>query len=204
MAKKKGSTGLEPKLETRIEAVRKLMNSFPESLYINNGFYTNKNVYIKDSELSNIPSEFKVLKDGYKKILNVQELENKFLPDFKNKKYMIRKMDKTEFNKFYADIKRFGFEQIKIRNGKFVLYDDIGQPKWKMVGETEALKNFHLDFDFSLFLKIIEVIKKLNPLELTFYSNTTYLVIKLVAGGSITIYARGVILAQEEIQQKLL
>ena len=204
MAKKKQEDNLESKYKDRIIAIKKFMNKNPESLYINNGFYTNKYIYIKDNELSNIPSDRKILSEGYTKILNTKEIENKFIDEFENKKYMQKEITTTEFNKLLPDLKRFGFEQIKIRDGKFVVYDEVGHIKWKMKGETDSLKGFYLDFDYKFFLDILNYIKAIKPIEIKFYSNRTYLMIKLVAGGSVTIYARGVMLEQIEEQKTLI
>ena len=200
---KKTTSNLDKKLESRIKAIKKFMNSYPESNYINNGFYTNKNVYIKDQELSNIPTEFKSLKLDYTKILNVKEVEDKFIPDFRNQKYMKKEITPTEFRKLYDDLKRFGFEQIKIRDGKFMLYDTTGHSKWNIKGESDALKGFYLDFDYKTFLNIFYAINELKPIDITFYSNKTYLMVKMTAGGNVTIYARGVEL-EEPLKQKTL
>lgn len=199
---KKTASNLEPKLESRIKVLKKFMNDNPESNYINNGFYTNKNIYIKDNELSNIPNEYKVLKNDYKKLLNVSEIENKFIPDFKKHKYMKKEITLSNFKKMYTDLKRFGFEQIKIRDGKFMLYDSTGHSKWKMRGECEALKGFNLDFDYKQFLNICYAINELKPIDIKFFSSGTYLVVKMTAGGTVMIYARGVML--EQVEQKTL
>lgn len=200
MAKTKSN--LEPKLESRIKVLKKFMNDNPESNYINNGFYTNKNIYIKDNELSNIPNEYKILKSDYKKLLNVSEIENKFIPDFKKHKYMKKEITLSDFKKMYTDLKRFGFEQIKIRDGKFMLYDSTGHSKWKMRGECETLKGFNLDFDYKQFLNICYAINELKPIDIKFFSSGTYLVVKMTAGGTVMIYARGVVL--EQVEQKTL
>lgn len=202
MAKK--SSDLEPRLETRIKAIKKFVNSYPESNYINNGFYTNRNIYIKDQELSYIPNEYKILKDDYKKILNIKEIEEKFIPDFRNQKYMKKEITPSDFKKLYADLKRFGFEQIKIRDGKFMLYDTTGHSKWKMRGEAECLKGFNLDFDFKQFLNICYAINEMKPIDIKFFSSKTYLVVKMTAGCSVTIYARGVMLEEVSLEQKTL
>ena len=199
---KKTISNLEPKLESRIKVLKKFMNDNPESNYINNGFYTNKNIYIKDNELSNIPNEYKVLKSDYKKLLNVSEIENKFIPDFKKHKYMKKEITLSDFKKMYTDLKRFGFEQIKIRDGKFMLYDSTGHSKWKMRGECEILKGFNLDFDYKQFLNICYAINELKPIDIKFFSSGTYLVVKMTAGGTVMIYARGIVL--EQVEQKTL
>lgn len=193
MAKK-----IKTEYDSTLKALSKFVNDFPESRYINNGFYTNKNIFIKNAGFSEIPNEFKVLKEPYSKLLNIKEVEDKFINDFKNKKYIVRKMDRSEFKKFYLEIKRFGFEQIRIVNGKFKLYDEYGHSKWSMTGQSEELKNFLLDFDYKLFKDILYAINELNPIEVKFFSYKTYLIIKLIAKESITIYARGVILESDK------
>lgn len=202
MAKK-----IKTEYDSTLKALNKFVNDFPESCYINNGFYTNKNVFIKNAGFSEIPNGLKVLKEPYSKLLNMKEIEDKFIEDFKNRKYLVRKMDRSEFKKFYLEMKRFNFEQIRVVNGKFKLYDKFGHHKWCMVGQTEDLKNFLLDFDYKLFLNILYTINELNPMEVKFFSYKTYLIVKLIAKEAITIYARGVILESDktkELEQKTL
>ena len=191
---------LNPILDSRIKAIKKFVNKIPESNIINNGFYTNNYVYIKDDTLIEIPPENRIIdnKKEYKKILNKVELEEK-LKIFKQQKYLVKKINKSDFAKFFKDFKRFNFEQIKIKNGNFILYDNTGHIKWKCRGYTEYFENVYLDFDFKLLLNIFNYFNEASPNELTIYSSKTFLVIKAIAINTITLYARGVVL--EEINE---
>lgn len=194
---------LEKFLEDKITALKRFaIKDNPESNYINNGFYTNKYVYINDKDLSLIPSERKVLNKDYTKILNVYELENKFLNSFKGRKASVVTMSKSDFNKFNKEMKRFKFQQIKIRDGAFALYDETGRSKWFMKGKTDLLKGFILDFDYKLFIDILNYVEAVNPMEVTFYTDKTYLKVKVT--GKAEIYARGVILETKTLEQKTL
>lgn len=200
------TTGI-PKLDLRIKLLKKFINNYPESKYINNGFYTNKNIYIEDDDLAEIPTEFKMLKIDGQKILNAKEIKSKFINEFKNRKYKVKKMTKQEFNKFLTALKRFKFQQIRIINGKFKLYDETGHRKWKMYGETEEFDDIVLDFNYPLFISILELVNELINIDVTLYTSGTYLVIKFISTKSVTIYARGVTLADEsevELEQKTL
>lgn len=191
---------LAPNLENRIKAIKKLINKDPISNYINNGFYTNGYILIKDSELSYIPNENKILKNApYTKLLNTSEIMDK-IKKFEEIKYMERKMDKTEFNKFYEELKRFGFQQIKIKNGQFMLFDSEGHFKWQCRGYTEVFKNMFLQFDYKLFLNVMNYISEIKATDITLLTNKTYMMIKATAGASVTIYARGVRL--EEVKDE--
>lgn len=191
---------LSKQLESRIKVLKKLINKFPESNYINNGFYTNNYIYIKDDMLIEIPKECRIIdqKKDNKKILNKVELEEE-LKIFKAKKYSIKKISKQEFTKFFTDLKRFNFEQIKIKDGNFILFDNTGHIKWKCRGYTEYLKNINLEFDFKMLLNIFNYISEIGADDISIYSNKTFLVIKCRAQSIITIYARGVVL--EEINE---
>ena len=198
------TTGI-PKLDLRIKLLKKFINDYPESKYINNGFYTNKNVYIEDDDLAEIPIEFKMLKIEGKKILNAKEVKSKFINGFKNRKYKTKKMTKQEFKKFLTSLKRFKFEQIRIINGKFKLYDVTGHSKWKMYGETEEFNDIVLDFNYPLLISIFEVVNELINIDVTLYTSGTYLVIKFISTKSVTIYARGVTLedkSEVKLEQK--
>ena len=83
-----------------------------------------------------------------------------------------------------------------------MLYDSTGHSKWKMRGECEILKGFNLDFDYKQFLNICYAINELKPIDIKFFSSGTYLVVKMTAGGTVMIYARGVVL--EQVEQKTL
>lgn len=185
-------------LENRIKAIKKFVNKIPESNIINNGFYTNNYVYIKDDTLIEIPQENRIIdsKKEYKKILNKVELEEK-LKIFRQQKYAIKKINKSDFVKFFKDLKRFNFEQIKIKNGNFIMYDNTGHIKWKCKGYTEYFENIYLNFDFKLLLNIFNYFNEINIVELTIYSSKTFLVIKAISNNVVTLYARGVILEED-------
>lgn len=191
---------LPKQLESRIKALKKFFNKIPESNFINNGFYTNDWMYIKDDTLIEIPQEFRIIdsKKEHKKILNKVELDGK-LKIFKEQKYSVKKLTKQEFTKFFTDFKRFNFEQIKIQNGHFILFDNTGHIKWKCRGFTEYFKDINLEFDFKLLLNIFNYLSEIGADDITIYSSKTFLVIKARAQSTITLYSRGVVL--EEVNE---
>lgn len=197
---------MEKYLEKKKEGIKKFYIKGKEiSNYINNGFYTNGYVYIKDDDLSLIPSEEKIIdeKTDYKKILNKQKLEEKFVDDFKKQNFTKLTLSKSDFTKLNKELKVFKFEQIKIRDGKFALYNKLGRNKWHIKGITDALKGFNLDFDYSMLMDIFYYIDKVSPMEVTFYSNKTYLYVTFISTSKVEIYGRGVILEEPKKVEQL-
>lgn len=192
-----------PRLVDKISAFKKFVNNNEISNYINNGFYCNKFVYIKDNELSEIPNNKKIIvsNKNFEKILNKDEVEKRFIEEFKKQSYSRLILSKKDFKDLYSELKVYKFEQIKIRNGKFALFNKLGRNKWHVKGYTDALKGFNLDFDYSMLMNIFNFIENSNPLEVKIFSKETYLYITFISVNKVEIFARGVIFEDPKTEQ---
>lgn len=167
-----------------------------KSNYINKGFFTNGFVFVKDRALEDLNDELRVIDPGsdFEKTELTEEMLKK-LDEFSKIDFCKKEFTKSSLKKFLKEFKKISLEQIQILpNGKFRWFDDLGNQKFKCVGEADIFKDIYLEFDNKMFRNIIEYFEDSESNEITLYTNRTFLLMKSIEG--ITIYARGVNLAK--------